>query len=271
MSTMKHLGELQSRFQKFILEPGNEHRISWVDGGGRASAGYQLSVYANAYVARLKEVLTNDYPAVSMAISGDHFDLLTEGYIRKHPSHFFSLRDFGCRFPDYLSEQVDPNPDIHDLAWLTELAKFEWTLGQAFDAADCNLVTEREVASIPADAWPMLRFGFCPCVRRIDLEWNVPTIWKALTADPPLEVEPICTQTHNDAWLIWRQDLVTRFRSLEEDEQLALDSLRYGATFEDACEILASRIDLDSVSMRAAGLLKGWIRQGLITEVIPAS
>ncbi|MES9824549.1 MAG: DNA-binding domain-containing protein [Candidatus Thiodiazotropha endolucinida] len=268
---MKNLGELQSRFQRFILQPGNENQISWVNGGGRASAGYQLSVYANAYVARLKEVLTNDYPAVSMAISGDHFDRFTEGYIRKHPSRFFSLRDFGCRFPDYLREQVDTNPDIHDLAWLPELAKFEWTLGQAFDAVDCKLVTEQEMASIPADAWPMLRFGFCPCVRRIDLEWNVPTIWKALTADPPLEVEPICTQTNSDAWLIWRQDLVTRFRSLEEDEQSALDSLRNGATFEDACEILASRIDLDSVSMRAAGLLKGWIRQGLITEVIHAS
>ncbi|MES9815071.1 MAG: DNA-binding domain-containing protein [Candidatus Thiodiazotropha sp.] len=268
---MKHLGELQSRFQNFILEPGNEKRISWVNGGGRASANYQLSVYANAYIACLKEVLTNDYPAVSMAIDSDHFDLLTEGYIRQHPSRFFSLRDFGCRFPDYLSEQTDTNPNNHDLAWLPELAKFEWTLGQAFDATDCELVTEQDMASIPADAWPMLRFGFCPCVQRIDLEWNAPTIWKALTADPPHEVEPTRSQESFDGWLIWRQDLITRFRSLEEDEQLALDSLRNGATFEDACEFLASQIDLDRVSMRAAGLLKGWIRQGLITEVIQAS
>ncbi|MEW8030436.1 MAG: DNA-binding domain-containing protein [Candidatus Thiodiazotropha sp.] len=265
---MKHLGELQSRFQRFILEPGNEKRISWVNGEGRASPHYQLNVYANAYLSRLKEVLTNDYPAVSMAISGDHFDLLTEGYIQQHPSSFFSLRDFGCRFPDYLSGQVDTNSDIHDLAWLPELAKFEWTLGQAFDATDCELVTEQEMSSIPADAWPMLRFEFCPCVRRIDLEWNVPIIWKALTADPPLEVEPICTQTH--AWLIWRQDLVTQFRSLEEDERLAFDSLCNGTTFNVACEILASQMDVDRVSMRAAGLLKGWIRQGLIAEVIRA-
>ena len=264
---MKHLGELQSRFQNFILQPENGEEISWVSGAGQASSSYRLSVYANAYVSRLKEVLENDYPAVHMAIGDERFGLLAERYVRQHPSRFFSLRDFGYRFAAYLDEEVGTIALLRDLPWLSELAQFEWPLGLAFDDAESMLLDEQDMASIPADAWPALQFEFCPCVYRIDHEWNIPSMWKSLTADPPETVEAI--RMHG-SWLIWRQNMVTRFRSLDEDERLILDLLRRGGTFNDGCEILASQIDQESVSMRAAGLLKGWIRQGLIADVVRA-
>ncbi|PVV08818.1 MAG: hypothetical protein B6D72_15680 [gamma proteobacterium symbiont of Ctena orbiculata] len=267
MQTMNNLEELQSQFQNYILKPDKATMIPWVGLGGRASPQFQLSVYANAYLSRLKEVLMNDYPALSVAINGDLFARLAEGFIHQHPSHFFSLRDYGSGFPVYIHGLAQSDPCYRDLAWLPELASFEWTLGQAFDAAESGLVTEGDMASIAAESWPLLRFAFCPCVYRIDLEWNTPAMWKALTVDPPLEVEAIRSGS-NSAWLIWRQELVTRFRSLEQDEQLFLDALRNGETFSDACEILAERIGADSAPMRAAGLLKGWIQQGLITRIM---
>ncbi|MEW7992196.1 MAG: DNA-binding domain-containing protein [Candidatus Thiodiazotropha sp.] len=264
---MNNLEALQSRFQNYILTPASSAEISWVGGGGRASPQFQLSVYANAYLSRLKEVLMSDYPALSVAISSDLFEHLAEGYIHHHPSHFFSLREYGRNLPAYVDGLVQSDPRYRDLAWLPELASFEWTLGQAFDAAESGFVSEGDMASVPAERWPLLRFSFSPCVRRIDLEWNVPAMWKALTADPPLEVEAVRCGS-SSAWLIWRQELVTRFRSLELDEQLLLDALRSGATFNDACEMLAERIEADGVPMRAAGLLKGWIQQGLITRLM---
>ncbi|MCG7902480.1 hypothetical protein A3196_07780 [Candidatus Thiodiazotropha endoloripes] len=264
---MMPLSELQSRFQSYILQPENGEEISWVSGTDQVPSRYRLSVYANAYLLRLKEVLETDYPAVNMAIGDDRFGPLAESYIRQHPSHFFSLRDFGCRFAAYLREQVGSEDSLRDLAWLPELAQFEWTLGLAFDAAGSMLLEEQDMASIPADAWPTLRFEFCPSVYRIDHEWNIPTMWKSLTADPPATVEAIET---SGSWLIWRQNLVTRFRSLDEDERLILDLLHAGGTFNEGCEILASQIDREGVSMRAASLLKGWIRQGIIADAVCA-
>ncbi|MES9993220.1 MAG: DNA-binding domain-containing protein [Candidatus Thiodiazotropha sp.] len=263
---MNNLKQLQNRFQNYLLNPESDIQNSWVSATGRASPGFQLAVYANAYVSRLKEVLKNDYPAASAAIGGDRFDRLVQGYIHQYPSRYFSLRDFGCSFAAYIKALVEDDPCYRDLAWLSELARFEWLLGQAFDAAETELVTEHDLACVPAEHWPLLRFVFSPCMFRIDLEWNVPVLWKALTAEPPLEVEVVPAES-GSAWLIWRQDLITRFRSLEYDEQAFLDALLSGVSFNDACEALATRIDVDAVPMRAASLVKGWIQQGLIAEI----
>lgn len=263
---MESLGELQLRFQSHILNPGNSDRISWVSVAGRASPRYQLSVYANAYALRLKEVLESDYPAVGRAIGSERFDDLAEGYIQHYPSHSFTLREYGSHFQCYVDGKVRSDPAYVDKAWLAELAGFEWTLGRVFDAADCEQVKEQEMASIAADEWPQLRFEFIPASCRLDLEWNVAAMWKGLSADPPVEITPYRDERPG-SWLIWRQDLVTRFRSLGENERLVLDALRAGATFNDACGLLARRMDPGMVPIQAAGLLKGWIQQGLIGQL----
>ncbi|MBW9256708.1 MAG: hypothetical protein K1562_03690 [Candidatus Thiodiazotropha sp. (ex. Lucinisca nassula)] len=88
-------------------------------------------------------------------------------------------------------------------------------------------------------------------------------MWKSLTAESPETVEAIRTP---GSWLIWRQNLVTRFYLLDEDERLILDLPHRGGSFNDGCEIVASQIGHESASMRAASLLKGWIGQGLIAD-----
>jgi hypothetical protein len=266
---MKTLGELQSRLQQFILNPATDFQARWVSEAGRATPGYQLSVYANAYVTRLKEVLLNDYPALNVAVGGDRFDQLAQAYIGHHPSRYFSLRDYGTQFPHYIDHKVDCDPSYRDMGWLAELARFEMTLGKAFDAADCEAMPEEDLTTMAAEDWPFLRFEFSPSLQRLNLSWNTPAMWKTLTADQPQAIDALRGKSE-DGWVIWRQDLVTRFRHLEPDEQLALDSLRNGATFNEVCELLAKRMEIDSVSMRAAGLLKGWIQQGLIVAVLLA-
>jgi hypothetical protein len=260
---MRSLREIQTGLQAYILDPESVKNPAWVSGGGRATPAFQLSAYANAYLLRLKEVLSSDYPAVKLAISNDRFDSLVEGYIQAYPSQYFSLREYGCHFPAYIGEKVETDRAYRGMAWLAELALFEWKLGEAFDAADSQQVGEQDLAAIPADEWPTLKFGFSPSVNCIDLAWNVPVMWKALTADPPQRVDAVQT-SEQTTWLIWRQDLVTRFRSLELDEQRVFDVLRKGATFSDACALLAAWMDVDEVSLRAATLLKTWINQGLI-------
>lgn len=69
------------------------------------------------------------------------------------------------------------------------------------------------------------------------------------------------------AWLVWRQDLLTYFRSLNVDEAWALDALRRGETFAAICEGLTEWIDAQNVAVHAAGLLKQWLIDGLISEI----
>lgn len=261
---MKQLAKLQHTFQDCVLHPKNPPVTAWVSASGRATPETQLSAYTHAYRARLKEVLANDYPAMLMAIGDDHFNQITDNYIQAYPSHYFSLRDFGRHLPDFVSELIQ-HKNYRDMQWLYELALFEWTLGQAFDAANVTIFTEQDMANIPPDAWPELKFCIHPSVHRLDFEWNIPEIWHALTDENPKPVTAI--KSTMSPWLIWREQLITRFRSMQADEQLALDKLCAGGSFEEVCEVLATLMNEDEVPLHAASLLKGWIAQGLLISV----
>jgi hypothetical protein len=260
---MSHLVELQRDFQRRLLD-ADKDAPSWISRGGRATPATQLSVYTNAYRARLKEVLQHDFPVLAAALGGERFDTLADAYIETHPSHAFTLRDFGRDLATFLREHAE----YGDTPILHELAAFEWTLGEAFDAADDRALTEQDVTSVPAEAWPVLQFVFHASVRRLDLATNTPSLWKAVnteTTPPEAHTEP-----EPRPWLIWRQELTTRYRSLTEEEALALDAAKNGATFSDICEALSSVIPEEQVPLRAASLLKGWIADGLISAVMVA-
>jgi len=262
---MKRLARLQHIFQDCVLQPGQPESRAWISASGHAAPEARLSVYVHAYRARLKEVLASDYPATMVALGDDRFDRLAEDYIRAHPSHYFSLRDFGCRLPGFVGELIQQDRRYQDMHWLSELTLFEWTLGQAFDAADSIPVTAQELAAIPPGDWPALRFGLHPSVHRLDLEWNVPELWRALTGSQPEQVT--ANRDTASPWLVWREQLITRFRSMQPDEQRALDTLGAGGSFNEVCAVLATLMAEDEVPHRAADLLKGWTAQGLLGTV----
>ena len=254
---MSQLAKLQQNFQDCVLKQSDSKAPVWVSAVGRARPEVQLSVYSHAYRARLKEVLASDYTAVHMAIGEDAFDKLAETYIQDCPSKYFSLRDFGGGLPEFINR----HPQYQQIPWLHELAEFEWLLCAAFDAADAPRLTDLMLATVTAEQWPQLCFVAHPSVRRIDFQWNIPPMWKVLTADTPTEIH---AQAADDSyWLIWRDDLVTRFRSLDDEESSALDVVLRGGNFAELCAVLANYQDHSQVPLRAATLLKNWLGQGL--------
>jgi len=65
---MKQLQNLQHTFQDSVMNPNNDSTTAWINASGRATPEIQLSKYSYAYVARLKEVLASDFPAMLVAI-----------------------------------------------------------------------------------------------------------------------------------------------------------------------------------------------------------
>ena len=262
---MTQLEKLQNTFQDYVLKPSPLTSTTWVSAEGKSAPEKQLSIYSYAYHARLEEVLANDYPAVLVAIGEDYFHQLTTNYIEDHPSKFFSLRDFGAGFANFIADLIQQQTTWQEMPWLYELAVFEWCLGQAFDAADDNLFTEQDMATVAPEDWPEFKFKLHSSVQRLDFEWNILEMWQALTAESPIEV----TATKDESFpiLVWRENLSTHFRSIETYEQIAIDELIQDGNFTDICESLASIINEDEVPMRVASLLKGWIVHGLIQKV----
>jgi hypothetical protein len=256
---MKDLHQLQRNFQLCLLDGDSAAVLPAITPAGRAAPDRQLSVYNNAYRSRLREVLEIDYPVLAAAL-GDGFDELTAAYIDAHPSHGFSLRSFGAQLAAFLKRQ----PDYCEIPVLAELATFEWTLGQAFDAADDKLVMMEDMEQIAVEAWPVLRLDFHPSVHRIDFAWNTPTLWHAHKSRA--EMPEVKENGTTVPWLIWRKELTVQFRSLEDLEPLMFDIACQGGNFEEMCEALRTQIPVEEVPLRAASILKRWIGDGLVSR-----
>jgi hypothetical protein len=139
-------------------------------------------------------------------------------------------------------------------------------LCSAFDAPDAPILNEQDFSAIAPEHWPNLRFNAHPSLIHCDYTWNITEMWKTLTADPPREIEAVeGGATH---WLIWREYLITRFRSLPTDEHAALHALCGGEDFTAICEVLAEFHGEQDVPLRAAMLLKTWIGQGIVSQVV---
>lgn len=257
---MNHLATLQRAFQTFILNADNAIRQEVTD-TPQAPAPERLDIYSTAYRLRLLEALQTDYTALHAALGDEGFAQLCFAFIDVFPSTYPNLRWFGANLDAYL----DTTPPYADIPVLAELARFEWAKGLAFDASDETILSIQAIANIPGADWPDMSFLTHPSVQRLDLFSNAALIWKAVAAEeaPPQPVyidQPV-------AWIIWRHDLKVFFRSLTADEAWAIDSLRQGANFAEICTGLCEWVDEMHAAQHAAGLLKGWVENGMIHRV----
>jgi hypothetical protein len=254
------LAEIQDDFQKFIL--GDDAALeSRIVGTARVPVATRLGIYGNAYVSRLIEALEASFPALAQLLGPEDFAALGEAYVRAQPSRFASIRYYG----DTLAEFLAVHPDYESVPILSELARWEWTMADVFDAADHPTIASEDLQRFSPEDWAALRFEWHPSVRRLSLAWNAPQTWKALIANserPVIEVhtEPV-------PWLLWRRDLQIRYRALPADEAVAADAVSAGKDFAQVCEQLCEIASESVAPMRAAAMLGEWVQTGLIAAV----
>jgi hypothetical protein len=257
---MSGLARLQQSFQDSILTEQN--RLGGhIVGTERVSADVRLGLYSDAYRLRLIEALGDNYPALHTLLGDEEFDRCTRAYIGAHTPTHFSIRWFGDRLADFLASA----PPYSNQPVLAEMARFEWALRSAFDAADRDAVAVEDVGAVPPEAWPGMRIVLHPSVQRLDLLWNVPALWKAI--DEGNDPEPPEHAEYPLAWVVWRRDLRQFFRSLDVAEAWALDAVLRGENFAAVCEGLCEWIDPANAPLHAAGLLKTWVSEQMVCRL----
>jgi hypothetical protein len=252
------LDDLQRAFQDYLLATSDAFQ-SAVRDTSKADRITLLDVYRDGYVLRLIEALTTDYPGV-MAMAGTaDFDHMARAYITAHPSRHPSVRWYGRGLADFLAntEPYSRTPAA------SEMARFEWALGEAFDSPDVTPITADALMALPQEAWETLSFTTLPSLRRLILAFEAPQAWQRREEVEPgnLEVdrapEPL-------TWAIWRPDLVSNFRSLDADEAAMLVVLVEGRPFPHLCEVVAPFTGEEQAPARAAGLLRAMVEGGMI-------
>jgi hypothetical protein len=104
------LGALQEWMQTSLLSDACVDASTHVLGSERLSAAARLGIYAQAYRQRLFECLQLEYPMLAELAGPTAFALFAQGYIAAHPSHSYTLYDYGAGFADYLERARPSGP-----------------------------------------------------------------------------------------------------------------------------------------------------------------
>ena len=256
---MTSLKALQESFQRGILA-GDDAILSEVKDSAKERRNALFGVYRNAYVLRLAEVLGEDYEHLHAYLGDSRFARLAKSYIAAHPSDRPSVRDFGRHVPNFLKQDAGfaKHPE------LAEMASLEKALADAFDGPDAEPLGLAELALIAPEDWPRLVFKPHPTACGLVFRTNAADIWSALrdeNAPPKAHVLP-----EPQAILIWRYDLMARFRPLGPEEAMMWDEAASGTRFGVLCEMVATFAGEEGAELRAATYLKDWVDMGTLAR-----
>jgi hypothetical protein len=255
-----NLAELQRAFQARVLHGVGEIEpliLNTPDLDARS----RLAIYESAFPARLCEALAVTYPALRCMLGEHDFSALTRAFAAAYPPAHFSIRYYGFNLASFISStQAGVRANV-----LSDVARWEWTLCEAFDAADAASVTQADLARVEPAQWGELRFCLSPSLRNVIVRSNAVPWWRAASegARSPARwrsAKPI-------EWAIWRSQLRVQFRSLRQDEASALGRISQGQSFASMCEGLVPFAGELQAPARAAALLQAWVSSGWIVAI----
>ncbi len=254
---MNALLEVQNEFLGYLMDDSVGAVVERIESTESCPAQWRMAIYRNAYRMRLREALATDFERLHAYLGDEYFEDLSDRYIDEYPSHYTSLRHFGS----HMVKAVTTMEPFNQWPEVAEIARIELAFGTSFDSADDKPISLEALAAVEATVWPDLGFKFHPSVQLLSLQYNSFQIWQALSNDetPPSKLAQQCD------WIIWRQDLVSRYRSLDEAERMALELAIKGRNYATICECLLSFFDEQETPLKALGYLQQWMHDGMVT------
>ncbi len=231
--------------------------------------GERVAVYANAYFVRIHDCLRDDFGALARALGPDAFHDLVKTYLMAHPPTRPSLRHAGARLAEHLDTAPFASIFGRRCAYAADLARLEWAVLEAFDAADAPVLERETLAAVPHDAWGELRFEATPSLSLLGLAWPVHAVRErydgdeddAVWAGPPV-LGPESTHIR-----VWRNEERVRYRAISALEADALAAVQRGEPFGALCERIAGSVGDAEAAPCAAAFLEAWLAAGLLVRL----
>jgi hypothetical protein len=220
----------------------------------------RVSIYHDAYRARLVECLADDYPALKYTLGDSSFEALCHAYIAKHPSRSPNLNAFGRFMSDFCRAEGAPVSDFG-----ADLAALEWAMVEVVHAAPAKSLSEEALSAIPLREWTGARFVPSDILRVLAFDYPANAYFQSYNTDGNPNVPErgrSATAIFRDGATIWRMDLSPAMHTL-------LDALLGGATLGDAVEALASSGHLGEEEVPLVmQWFRDWVRYGFFSEIV---
>jgi Putative DNA-binding domain len=171
---MPALRDIQAAFARALLVDDAAPLAALIAADGMA-AEERLDIYRNNVFASLTEALRDTFPAVCRLVDERFFAYAAHEFIRRHPPRRAVLSEYGAQFAEFLAGF----PPAGELVYLPDVARLEWLLAAAANAADAVPAAAGVLAPIPAEDTPHLVLRLHPALRLIASPWPIDRIWRA--------------------------------------------------------------------------------------------
>jgi hypothetical protein len=269
------LSVLQAWFQRQMTGAAGPE-VSWaVDDlivpSRQRTPAERMSVYQNAYVARLVQCLEAEFPAVRHAVGEETFLQFATAHLTRHPPHSYTLGQLGADFAETLQSLRPPRdettPDFGD--FLVQLAAYERTVSEVFNAEGPERGGRLEAAALAqlsADDLHRCRLEFYPCVRLLEGDFPVHEYVTAVRHDRHPEPPP----PRKVRLVLHRQEYVVRRFEVAGWQYAVLKELIGGQTIAAALEAALAKSEKrgDLPSSAVFGAFEQWAREGLFSRVV---
>ncbi|MEZ5963885.1 MAG: DNA-binding domain-containing protein [Planctomycetota bacterium] len=212
----------------------------------------RLQVYNSGYLARLYDVLSEDYPVLRAHLGEDAFHRLCAAYVARHPSRHPNLNQLGKHLPVFVARQHD----LPSVAFAAELATLERRISDAFDAPEFAPIGEERLRAVAPDAWARARLACNPSLRLEAFRYPVNAYYIARREG----ASPSRPRPRRSHVAIFRQGGHVYRRELEPTAFAVLAALASGETLGRALE-RAGAAEL------VGGWFQTWAGDGLFVDV----
>lgn len=252
---MNRLANLQRTFLTSILDEAAPTPGGW---DARREAG--LTVYRNAYRARLVDALRETFERTERLVGEDAFRRAAAHHLISHPPASWTIDMAGAGFADTCRELFAADPDVAEVAWL------EWSMHQAFMAANCEPLTIAQFSAATAQfgeqEWEALTLKFLPGTVFCQVRHDLLALWATLDGT---SLEPEVRRLTEPAYaLVWREAERPVFMLISEQEGRAMSFIRNGGAFGKMCVLLTDGVDLANVAATAGTMLHSWLDIGAV-------
>lgn len=219
---------------------------------GRIGGGSGADVYLNNHRASLIACLDGHYPQLRPWMGDEAFEGAAAHHVETAAPASWTLDAYGADFCSTLDRFYPEDPELSDLA------RLEWALEQAFVAADAVPIN---VVDLGALDWDDAVLRLIPSAKILTIGTNADALLLALwEGSPPPEV---LSHAQPVNLLIWCADFTPRFRPLNLEESELMARLMCGAGFAEICKTLARRHGGAKAIGIAGAYLANWTTSGI--------
>jgi len=234
--------ELQNWLRRIVTDPRGVAEalrsepvsscLGVIVGDARYSREERLSVYAEAYFARVLQSLSEDFRSLRRLMGDEDFAGLIAAYLERHPSRCDGLEAVGFALPDFLEASTGEH------ARLAALARLEWKVMESLHADTAPPRGTCPVSEAACDALASKPLVLNPSLRLLATRWDVDLFWNN-------QVEEL----HERARFleIMRIDGRVEVSSLSEREFSALELAASGRNLAEICELLIETVLPDEI------------------------